>query len=196
MHFSYDKQDFPNPHALRSFLSVLFFFFLFSLSIVPVAGSAARRSEKQTNKLAAYCTFKQTMYHFQYYMLLNTTHADSIIKTFAAVPWPHAFAQLFVIDLSTERPVFPPLCSHLRHFSCHSWRQTVERARTRAASLSDQMIQKLRRWAVYAQFSLFHLHFFLLYTASHICFYSFQSSNSTFFQTVFSLQGFSCKTWH
>lgn len=120
MHFSYDKQDFSHLHTSKKKS------FLFSLTS-PLFPSLVQPQDVQKNKQSC------SLLHFQadhvsfstYYMLLNATHADPIIKTFATVPWPHAFAQLFFIDLSTERPVFPPLCSHLRHFSCHSWRQTI-----------------------------------------------------------------------
>lgn len=141
-----------------------------------------------------YRTFKWTVYYFQ----LQSTHADPINKTFATVPWPHAFAQLF-IGWSTVQSVFPPLSSHLRHFSCHSWRfiswrQTIERERGHMQPRSlTKWFRNLCTDYVLRAVSSLSSSFCLLCTPSHICFYSFQSSNIV--PNSLSLQGLSCKNW-
>lgn len=88
---------------------------------------------------------------------------------------------------STVHSVFPPLLSHLRHFSCHSWKQNI-------ASRHICNLAPLTKWSrnfctdcTWAAFS-FSSPFFLLCTTSRnsICFVFFpQSSNSTVVRAVF-----------
>lgn len=86
---------------------------------------------------------------------------------------------------STVHSVFLPLSSHLRHFSCHSWKHTMEIAHTCNLALWPKRFPKLVHWLYMKGFYFFSFSSpffsFALQPQQHLFLFRPQSSNSTVF---------------